>query len=53
MSKFIERNKKPLSLIVLCSCVGYFLGNLIFGMVVGIAIVASITLLVFYHEKNY
>lgn len=42
--KYIAENIKPLSLIVLCASVGYFLGNPMTGMAVGIAIVASVTL---------
>ena len=42
--KYITENIKPLSLIALCSCAGYFLGNPMTGMVVGITIVALITL---------
>lgn len=43
--KYISENIKPLSLIALCGCVGYFLGSPMTGMVIGIAIVAATTLL--------
>ena len=43
--KYISENIKPLALIALCGCAGYFLGNPMTGMAVGIAIVASVTLL--------
>ena len=42
--KFLQQNIKPLSFITLCGCAGYFLGNPMTGMAVGIAIVASVTL---------
>ena len=43
--KYISENIKPLALIAICGCVGYFLGNPMTGMVIGIAIVAATTLL--------
>jgi len=43
--KYISENIKPLALIAICGCVGYFLGSPMTGMVVGITIVASVTLL--------
>jgi len=42
--KYIAENLKPLSLIAICGCIGYFLGNPMNGIVIGIAIVASVTL---------
>ena len=42
--KYISENIKALSLIALCGCAGYFLGSPMTGMVVGITIVASVTL---------
>ena len=42
--KYIAENIKPLALIAICGCVGYFLGSPMTGMVVGITIVASVTL---------
>ena len=42
--KYIAENIKALSLIALCGCAGYFLGNPMTGIVVGIAIVAAVTL---------
>tara|TARA_R110000796_G_scaffold177829_1_gene294610 strand:- start:199 stop:336 length:138 start_codon:yes stop_codon:yes gene_type:complete len=42
--KYITENIKVLSLIAICGCVGYFLGNTTNGIVVGIAIVAAATL---------
>ena len=43
--KYISENIKALSLIVICGCIGYFLGSPMNGIVIGIAIVASVTLL--------
>jgi len=43
--KYISENIKPLALIAICGCVGYFLGSPMTGMVVGITIVAAATLL--------
>ena len=43
--KYIVENIKALSLITICGCIGYFLGSPMTGMVVGITIVASVTLL--------
>ena len=43
--KYISQNIKPVSLIALCGCVGYFLGSPMTGIVVGITIVAATTLL--------
>ena len=42
--KYIAENIKPLLLITLCGCIGYFLGSPMNGIVIGIAIVASVTL---------
>jgi hypothetical protein len=42
--KYIAENIKALSLIALCGCAGYFLGSPTNGIVIGIAIVASVTL---------
>lgn len=42
--KYISENIKALSLIALCGCLGYFLGSPVNGIVVGVAIVASVTL---------
>ena len=42
--KYIAENIKPLSLIALCGCIGYFLGSTMNGVVAGIAIVATVTL---------
>ena len=43
--KYIVENIKPLSLIAICGCIGYFLGSPMTGIVVGITIVAAATLL--------
>ena len=44
--KYIVENLKALSLITICGCVSdTFLGSPMTGMVVGITIVASVTLL--------
>jgi len=42
--KYIAENLKPLSLIAICGCIGYFLGNPMNGIVIGITIVAAVTL---------
>ena len=43
--KYIVENLKALSLITICGCIGYFIGNPMNGIVIGIAIVAAATLL--------
>ena len=40
----IGHNIRPLSLIVFCACIGYFLGTILTGLMIGVLIVATATL---------
>jgi hypothetical protein len=44
--KFLQQNIKPLSLITICGCIGYGLGNPTAGAVFGLAIVSFATLVI-------
>jgi hypothetical protein len=47
MMKSIRLNVRPLALVVVCACVGYFLGSVFSGIVFGVLIVGIATL--FFH----
>lgn len=40
----IQLNLRPIGLIILCGCIGYFCGNATTGVVAGLTIVAIATL---------
>jgi len=42
---FISANRRPLCLVLLCGCIGYFLGAFVTGLVIGAAIVCLVTLI--------
>jgi len=42
--QLLQQNIKPLSLITICGCIGYAFGDPIAGIILGIAIVALVTL---------
>lgn len=41
---FISANHRPLCLVLLCGCVGYFFGAFVTGLVIGATIVAVATI---------
>ena len=49
--KLIAENIGVLSLVTICGCIGYFLGNPLKGVVTGIAIVATVTLAFVYIDR--
>lgn len=41
----IFANRRPLCLVLLCGCVGYFFGAFVTGLVIGATVVALVTIL--------
>ena len=52
MFKFIEFNTPRIAVVTLCGCIGYFMGNAVTGIVVGLTIIASCVMLAIFVGKR-